>query len=145
MGVHAEGSDKILKFLGPVNNLALIEFICQMTEHLGGKFHPHADIHPVAFGGNSHIPAYAFHPFAAAASDRNNAVGRRIAFSVFCCHAVVFTFARYGSNRCFKEKVHFPLQIPVQVIKHNIVDIRPQMTYLCIQQMKSVLQAGFAD
>ena len=42
---------------------------------------------------------------------------------------------------CIEEKLHLILQIRIQISKHDIVDIRPQMTYRCIKQMQIILNA----
>ena len=47
MRIHAEGSHIIFKFFRAVNNLTLIEFICQMGKDHRRNLHPHADIHPI--------------------------------------------------------------------------------------------------
>ena len=48
--VHTEGTDIVLKLMGTVDDLALIEFIGQMREDDCGHLHTDADVHTVRLG-----------------------------------------------------------------------------------------------
>ena len=66
--IHAEGTDTILKLLGTVDDLALIQFIRQMGEDDRREFHTYTNIYTVRAGWYLKFPTDLFHPFAAASS-----------------------------------------------------------------------------
>ena len=72
--VHAEGADEVFKLLGTVDDLALVQLVGQVGEHVRGQFHAYADIDAVGVGGDVHALADGLHPLAAAAADGDDAV-----------------------------------------------------------------------
>ena len=62
VGVHAEGADVVLEFLGAVHDLALVQFIGQMGEDDRGQLHAHADIDAVGLGVDVELLTDLFHP-----------------------------------------------------------------------------------
>ena len=143
--IHAERAHQILKLFRPVNNLALVQFVGQMAEHFGRQLHPYPDIDPVALCGDLHLPANSLHPLASAPPDRDHTAGSRKYSAVLKRHGIAFLRRGDILHRRTEVEIHLVLQFPVQIAKNNIIDIRPQMTHLGIQQMQTVLQAGFPD
>ena len=74
VGVHAEGADVVLELLGAVDDLALIELVCQRREHLGRKLDANSDIHTVGQCLYFKVLADFLNPFASAAADGNYAL-----------------------------------------------------------------------
>ena len=60
--VHAECTNVIFKFLCTVDDLALVQLVGEVGEHLIGQLHPHADIHTVGAGGDLQRRADLLHP-----------------------------------------------------------------------------------
>ena len=48
VGVHAEGAHQVVVLVGLVDDLAFVDLIRDVLEHLHRQLHPDADIHPVA-------------------------------------------------------------------------------------------------
>ena len=48
VGVHAEGAHQVVVLVGLVDDLAFVDLVRDVLEHLRRQLHPDADIHPVA-------------------------------------------------------------------------------------------------
>ena len=145
LGVHTEGSDKVAVLLGAVDYLTLIELVGQMREDGMRQLDTHADIDAVALGGNIEVAAHLFHPLAAAAAARNDALCalENLAFGGDHAIALVQLLDRVG--RGVEEELDLIPQMLIEVFQHDIVDVGAQMPYRGIQQVEAVLQAELFD
>ena len=140
LGVHAEGADFVLIFLGSVDDFAFVKLVRQVGEYHRGQLHPNADVHPVGLGGDVQILADGFHPFAAAAAYGDHALAAMVGFLValdfiaFFCHVD-------GPDGGLKVEIHLVFQVVIQVFQHHIVDVRAQMPDGGIQQVQIILNA----
>ena len=138
--IHAEGPHQVLKFLGAVDDLALIQLIGQMGEEFGGQLHAHAKVHTVGFGRDGHLPAYLLHPFAAAAADGDDALFAGVALRGGAYDKTVVIFFEMLDGAVEKEINMIP-ELFIKVLKNDIIDIGAQMTDGCIQELKAMLHA----
>ena len=142
--VHTECTDIIFKLLCTVNNLAFIQFICQMRKDYSRKFHTYTDIHTIGLGRNIQILADCFHPFASASSYRNDTFLTFVGF-FFCDHFISIIQNLQLLHWCIKIKVHMVFHCIVHIFQNNVVDVCSQMTYRCIQKIQLVLKAEFLE
>ena len=140
LGIHAESTNLVAVLLGAVNDLALIELVSQVREHSCRQFHTDTDIHTIGLGGNIQFTAHSFHPLAANAADRDNALMASIVFSL-ALYNISLIGDRYRFHGSIKIEIHLIPQIRIQVFQHHIVNICAQMTYRGVQQMQVVLNA----
>ena len=87
MRIHAEGTHLIFEFFRAVDDLALIQFICQMRKDHSRNFHPDPYIHTVGLGFNIQFLTHLLHPFAAASSYGYDALITLIG-SLFTYHTI---------------------------------------------------------
>ena len=77
--IHAEGAHVVLKLLGAVDDLALIQLVGEVGEHDGGQLDAHAEVRRGwTWWECSSARHDALHPLAAAAADGDNAVAALI-------------------------------------------------------------------
>ena len=138
LGVHAEGTDEIAVLLGAVDDLAFVQLIGEVGENLRGKLHPNADVHPVGLGGNVHVTANGFHPFAAAAPHGDHALAAREA-SGLAGDLIPAVHSGHGFHRRVKVKRDLVFQIGIEIFQHHIVDVGAEMAHGGVQQMEVVL------
>ena len=100
-GIHAERADKISVLLRAVDDLALIQLICQMGENFGRQLHAHSDVNAVGLGPDVERAAYRFHPFTAASTGGDHALAALIHLvpasdrkSVFCLFNILYRFVK---------------------------------------------------
>ena len=111
-----------------------------MRENFGGQLHPDANIHPIGFGGDIQVTADRLHPFAAAAANGNDTVFTAIG-SILTQDFITVLCNGNGKHRRVKEKLHFVLEIIIEIFQNHIVDIRAQVPDGGIQQVQVVLNA----
>ena len=144
IGIHAESTHVILKFLRAVHNLALVQFVCKMRKDHCRKLHADADIHSVGFGRNIHIPAHILHPFASASSHRNNTFitfpGRQIAYHTIS-RLCLFQF----SHRRVEVKINMIFHMVVKVLQHHVVDVRTKMADRRVEKIQLVLETELLE
>ena len=144
LGVHAEGAHPVLELLGAVDDLAFIQLVGQVGEHLIGQLHPDTDVHPVGPGGDVQLPAHLLHPLAAAAAHGDDAVAAVVA-ALVRHHPVAAVGALHGLHRRAEVDIHPVLQPVIQVLQHHQVLIRAQVADRGVQQVQVVLQAQLLD
>ena len=140
-GVHAERAHLVLILLGLIDDLAFIELIGDGGKHLGGQFHPHADIHTVGLGGDIQRLADGLHPFAAAASHGDDALAPRERALVRLGRIAAVGGDGQSLYRGEEVEIYMILQLGVQVLKDLVVDVRAQVPHGSVQQVQIVLQA----
>ena len=144
VGVHAEGADAVLELLGAVDDLALVQLVGQVGEHVIGQLHPNADVHPVGLCADVQRFAHALHPLAAAAAHGDDA-GAALIAALVRVHGVAAAGLGHGTDRGVEIEVHPILHGVVQVLQHHVVDVRAQMADGGVQQVQVVLQAQLLD
>ena len=144
LGIHAEGAYPILKLLCPIDDLALIQLVGEVGEHLIGQLHPHADIHTVGAGGDLQRRADLLHPLAAAAAHGDDTGAALIALLVGG-DGVAVRQLLHGADGGIEENIHPVLQTGIEVLQHHIVDVRSQMPHGGVQQVQVVLQTQLLD
>ena len=144
VGVHAEGAHHVLKLLGAVDDLALVELVGQVGEDLRRKLHAHADVDAVGHGGDAEGIADLLHPLAAAAPDGHHApAAGEAAFGGHGLKAAL-DLLEIGDGG-LEVKVHPVLELVVDVLQHHIVDVRAEVPYLGVKQVQTVFQAHALD
>ena len=140
LGVHAEGTDLVLILLGLIDDLALVQFVGDGGEHLGGQLHTDADVHPVGLGGDLQILAHGLHPLAAAAAHGDDALAAHKGALVGLGLIQAVIGDGQGLHRSQEVELHLVLQLGIEVFQHLIVNIRTQMAHRSVQQVQIVLQ-----
>ena len=144
VGVHAEGPHVVLELLGPVDDLALVEFVRQVGEHHRRQLHPDPQIHPVAAGGDVQALADALHPLAAAAAHGDDElIAAEIAF--LGMDRVALPLHGHVLHGGVEEEVHRVLEVGEKVLQHHIVDVRAQMPDGGVQQIQLVFDAQLLE
>ncbi len=142
--IHAEGSDKILKLLCPVYDLALVQLVRQMGKDLCRQLYPDANINTVRLCGDFEIPADPLHPLAAAAPGGDDHLIRLILVS-----PRRYTIALFGPHhflhRGSEKEIYFILQPGIQIFQNNIIDVRPQMAHGGVQKMQVIFHTELLD
>ena len=144
VGVHAEGTDAILELFGAVDDLALVQLVGEVGEHVVGQLHPDADVHTVGLCADMERVADALHPLAAAAAHGDDAGAARVAAPVRV-HGVAGIGPVHGADRGVEIEVQPVLHGVIQVLQHHVVDVRAQVADGGIQQVQVVLQAQLLD
>ena len=136
--VHTERTHIILKFLCPVNDLALIKFIGQMGEDLRRDLHTHAQIDTVRQSRDLKLFTDFLHPLASASSDRDHAALAliRSAFVVYAVSVLKHFDAVYITVE--KER-YFLFQFFIYIFQHHIIDVRSEMPHRSIQKIQLIL------
>ena len=140
LGVHAERAHEVLIFFGFVDDLALIQLVGDVLEHLRRQLHAHADVHAVGERGDLQLIADGLHPLAAAAPDGDDALraGKRPLGREHLVAAVDF---RNALDRRMEVEVHTVLQLAVQIPQHLKVDVGAQMPHRRVEQVEIIPQA----
>lgn len=142
--IHAECADIVLELLRAVHNLALIQLIGQIRENDGGQFDADADVDAVGLRRNVHLVADAFHPFAAAAADGDNALPALVCF-LLRGHAETGIQMIDVGNRCVEIEVNMVLQLVVEMSENDIINVRAEVADGGIEQFHPVLQTELLE
>ena len=126
--IHTECSNKILKFLCSVYNLAFIQFIRKMCKNNCRKLNSHTDIHTVRLCWNLKLLTDIFNPFASASANGNNTF-----VTVHVLILIEYSVAAINhfniAYRSIKIEVYMVLHLIVHILKNNIVNICSKMSY----------------
>ena len=144
LGVHAEGTHQILVLFRLVDDLALVQLICDVLENRSRKLDTDSDIDTVRFGWNIQVRADRFHPFGAGSPDRDDAVVRGEC-TLLRLDGKSWLICPDAADRRVEIEVHFILQPVVNVAQHLVVDVRSEMADGSGEQMHVVLQAARAE
>ncbi len=141
--VHAEGADEVFKLLGTVDDLALVQLVGQVGEHVRGQFHAHADIDAVGVGGDVHALADGLHPLAAAAADGDDAVFAGGIPSGLDLVAVAGLLD--AGDGGVEVEIDLVLQLVEDVAEDDVVYVGAEMADLRVEQVQAVFKAGALD
>ena len=138
--IHAERAHQILELLGAVDDLALVQFVRQLGEDLGRQLDAHADVHAVRVRGDAQTFTDGFHPLAAAAADGDHAFA---AFKALLAggDAVALVCLLHRRDGRVEVEVDLFLQLVVDILQHDIVDVRAEVTHLGVEKVQPVLEA----
>ena len=134
VGIHTEGTHRILEFLCAVHNFALVKLIRQMGENHSGQLHTHTDVHPVGFCVDVQILTNLLHPLTAATAYGNNTFPAVVG-GVLAVDAIAVLQYLHGFYRGIEMEIHLILQLCVEIFQYDKVDVRTQMAYGGIQQI----------
>ena len=140
VGIHAERAHPVLVRLGAVHDLALIQLVGEVGEHLVGQLHPDADVHPVGLGLDVQVAAHALHPLAAAAAHGDDA-GPALEGPGLGGDAVAALHLLHRVHRGVEIQFHALFQLAVEIFQHHVVDVGAQVADGGVQQVEVVLQA----
>ena len=134
VGIHTESTHVILKLFRAVHDLALIQLVRKMRKNHSWQFYSYAQIHSVGFCRNIQLLTDLFHPFAAASAYRYDTFFAAVAV-IAADDAVAFLFYADGLHRCIKEEIYSLTQLFIQILQHDIIDVRAQVADRRIQKL----------
>ena len=142
--IHAEGAHVVLKLLGAVDDLALIQLVGEVGEHDGGQLDAHAEVHAVGLGGNVERAAHALHPLAAAAADGDDALAALILrVGAHDGEAAILCLERL--HRGVKVEIDLAFEVVIEILEHDIVDVGAEVAHGGVEQLELVLDAELLE
>ena len=98
-----------------------------MCKDPGRELHAHTNVHTIGFCADIQIMTYLLHPLASASSGRNYTILSIIEGILMIEPEAVFQLF-HSVDHIIEVKLHFVLQMRIQMLQNNVVDIRSQMT-----------------
>ena len=140
-GIHAEGTHQILILGGLIDDLALIDLVRDVLEHVGGQLHADAQIHAVGVRFDTKVGTDGFHPLAAAAAHGDDTVRRFVFLALVRFDREAALRLYNGGDGGIEEEGHSFLQLFIEIGQHLKVDVCAEMAHRRVEQMQIVLQA----